>query len=540
MKPLIHNVVNAIISFTAFLMLYSHFASMKHVFAQQLSFEINEAGHALTANFDVDSSGKFIAVWDDYRHLPEYGKDNEGGAAIYVQRFDTSGIKLGDNIRIDEKSHDDISNTRPDIAINKTNGDFVIVWQERSGSSANNDRKSQIIASVFRADFEKIAFQFVVDQNDTVWQAFPEVKYLSNNNILILWHENHDGSQYYFAKLLDPFGVVISKRFKVNSNNISASISYFDALAPSGFYFIWDSYMQLYDNFGNPITDVLAGPFQNVNAVKSLNEENILIITRDEYQRRLEGTIYNIRQNSYHESFRIDDDTTTLNRRGSSDVALNESGDFIIVWKDWRNDYRNLYDVTDVYGQRFDKNFRPIGSNFKINHEDTEREQHNPKVSFYRNRFIVIYSQGEDRELAGELPADVIDISASGGYIVGTSQDFTNPIPGKVYGWEYLLPSSPRTFDALRPPYPNPFIKKFQDHVTIEFDLGTEGNVSFGIYNILGQRIKKLSSCRLLEGSYLVKWYGETDQGTVAASGVYFCRIEIDGKISNKKINFIN
>lgn len=533
--------INAsIIYLSSFFMLFSFFTLTNSLFTQELSFELNETGHALMPNLDVDSSGQFIAVWQDYRHCPEYGEDSEGGAAIYVQRFDTNGVKLGDNIRMDEKSDDDISNTNPDIAINKTNGDFVIVWQERSGSSENGDRKSRIIASIFKADFEKVAFQFVVDQNDTIWQAFPEVKYLSNNNILILWHENHDDDQFYYVKIFDPFGVAVSERFKVNSNNVSSSTAFFDALPSSGFYLVWDCYIQMYDNFGNPVTDILEGPFQNVNAVKSLNENDVLIVTRCEYLRRLEGIIYHVDQNSYGESFRIDDDTTTLNTRGSSGIAVNQSGDFIVVWKDSRNDYNNLYDVSDVYGQRFDNKAQPIGSNFKVNHEDTEREQHNPKVSFYHNRFIVIYSQGELSESTRELPSDVVDIGASRSYILGTSQDFSNPTPGQVYGWEYLVPpQQPIEFDASRLPYPNPFIKQIRDFVMIEFDLDTETNVSFEIYNILGQRIKKLSPRLLPEGFYVAKWYGDTHNGTMAASGIYLCTLFINGKAFNKKITFV-
>ncbi|MBN1552221.1 T9SS type A sorting domain-containing protein [bacterium] len=482
-----------------------------------------------------------MAVWADYRHCPEYGEGSEGGAAIYIQRFDTSGVRLGNNIRMDEKSDGDISNTNPDIAISKTCGDFVIVWQERSDSSTFSSRTtSRIIANIFNVDLVKVAFQFVVLPNDTMRQAFPEARYLSNNNILILWLENHNGNQFYYAKLFDSLGVVVREKFKVNSNDVSSSSVFFDALPSSGFYFIWDSYIQMYDNSGNSVTDILEGPFENVNAVRSLNENDILIICRDEFQRRLEGVIYKVTQNSYSESFRIDDDTTTLNTRGGCDVALNQSGDFIVVWRDSRNDYNNLYDVSDVYGQRFDYEAHPIGNNFKINHEDTEIEQHYPKVSFYNNRFITIFLQGEVRESTDDLSDDVVDVNESRSDIVGTSQNFTNPTPGQVYGWRYLHPSPPDTFDASRQPYPNPFIKEDHDFVAIEFNLDKEARVSCTIYNMLGQHIKTLLSSELLsKGFYVAKWYGDTHNGGMVNSGVYFCVFIINGKAFNKKITLI-
>jgi len=127
------------ILFPSFTLLCSLVLSGNLLFAQELSFEINDTGHAFfEPNIDVDSSGQFIAVWADYRHCPEYGGE-EGGAAIYIQRFDTTGVKSGNNVRMDEKSDYDVSNTNPDVAINKTNGDFVIVWQERGKTKARTE-----------------------------------------------------------------------------------------------------------------------------------------------------------------------------------------------------------------------------------------------------------------------------------------------------------------------------------------------------------------------------------------------------------------
>lgn len=517
------------------------------LFAQELSFEIDETGLAFfDAALDVDLSGQFIAVWQDFRHCPEYGKDNEGGAAIYIQKFDAHGVMSGHNIRIDEKNDDDISNTNPDIAINKATGDIVIVWQERSGASESGSKtKSRIIASIFSASFEKIAFQFVVNPSDTLWQAFPEVKYLSNNNILIIWHINRYDGQFYQAKLYNSLGAVVKETFLTNANDLPSSTTFFDALPSGGFYFVWDSYMQFYDNWGTPVTDVLEGSFENVNAVKSLNEEGILIITRDECLSRLEGVVYHLVENSYGERFRIDDDTTTVNTRGGSDIAVNQSGDFIVVWTDGRHDYNNWYDVSDIYAQRFDKNVTPIGNNFKVNHEESEIKQYFPKVSLYQNRFITIFSQGAASEPITDLPLDdlpfdVINVSAGRSYLIGASQDFTNPTPGQVYGWESLFLPPPEVMDVSRPAYPNPFVKRDHDFVTVEFDLDKEVTASCMIYNVFGQQIKTLfSSCSLPADFYRVKWYGGMHNGGMATSGLYLCVLRIDEEIYTKKIVFI-
>ncbi len=113
--------------------------------AQDLSFQINETGHApFEANFDVDTSGTFITVWSDYRNSIDYGGKEDGGA-IYVQKFNLEKKIWGDNYRIDNVNSG-VSNTHPDICINHDNGEYLIVWQQRYNHE--NQRKSRIVASV--------------------------------------------------------------------------------------------------------------------------------------------------------------------------------------------------------------------------------------------------------------------------------------------------------------------------------------------------------------------------------------------------------
>jgi len=78
------------------------------------------------------------------------------------------------------------------------------------------------------------------------------------------------------------------------------------------------------------------------------------------------------------------------------------------------------------------------------------------------------------------------------------------------------------------------------DYVAIEFDLTKTANVSLNIYNILGQRIKKLYSGILSPGFYRAKWYGNTQDRQMVNSGIYICILRIDHTMFNKKITFIN
>jgi flagellar hook capping protein FlgD len=69
--------------------------------------------------------------------------------------------------------------------------------------------------------------------------------------------------------------------------------------------------------------------------------------------------------------------------------------------------------------------------------------------------------------------------------------------------------------------YPNPF----NPSTEISYDLPESGNVSFEIYNILGQNVKTLVNGYQDAGSYTVTWNGDDESGGTVASGVYFYRI---------------
>jgi enterochelin esterase-like enzyme len=73
--------------------------------------------------------------------------------------------------------------------------------------------------------------------------------------------------------------------------------------------------------------------------------------------------------------------------------------------------------------------------------------------------------------------------------------------------------------------YPNPF----NSGTRIDFLLEKAADVSLTIYNIIGQRIRTLIEHSFLVGRHQVTWNGEDERGGRLSSGVYFCRLMIDG-----------
>ena len=79
---------------------------------------------------------------------------------------------------------------------------------------------------------------------------------------------------------------------------------------------------------------------------------------------------------------------------------------------------------------------------------------------------------------------------------------------------------------ALSPNYPNPF----NAETTIPYELPRSGVVRLSLYNAAGQRTRVLVEGERLAGTHLATWDGRDDDGLDVASGVYVCRMAVDGR----------
>ena len=80
--------------------------------------------------------------------------------------------------------------------------------------------------------------------------------------------------------------------------------------------------------------------------------------------------------------------------------------------------------------------------------------------------------------------------------------------------------------------YPNPF----NSTTSVRFSLEHEGDVTLALYNLLGQRVRKLVEGRVASGAQVVTWDGRDDNGRVLATGVYIYRLETGGGILVRKL----
>ena len=90
---------------------------------------------------------------------------------------------------------------------------------------------------------------------------------------------------------------------------------------------------------------------------------------------------------------------------------------------------------------------------------------------------------------------------------------------------------TPRT-SFLFPNYPNPFNPKTQ----IVYWIAQAGAVELEVYNLNGQRVRRLVSSWRDAGTYTVYWDGRDARGEKAASGVYICSLRAEGYTGARKM----
>lgn len=80
--------------------------------------------------------------------------------------------------------------------------------------------------------------------------------------------------------------------------------------------------------------------------------------------------------------------------------------------------------------------------------------------------------------------------------------------------------------------YPNPF----NPNTNIGFIAPEAGDLKLSIFNIRGQRVKELYSGSISKGYHSIAWDGVDDRGVDVSSGVYFVRIEANGRSEAHKM----
>jgi hypothetical protein len=96
-------------------------------------------------------------------------------------------------------------------------------------------------------------------------------------------------------------------------------------------------------------------------------------------------------------------------------------------------------------------------------------------------------------------------------------------------------PTQVPTSYALNQNYPNPF----NPSTELSFALKADGHVRLSVYNVLGQQVNTLVDEWMPAGNHSVTWNGRSSDGSPAASGIYFYRIQANDFVDTRKMTLL-
>lgn len=113
---------------------------------------------------------------------------------------------------------------------------------------------------------------------------------------------------------------------------------------------------------------------------------------------------------------------------------------------------------------------------------------------------------------------------------IGVNNDLLfGGVDGNIYRLARIVTDvgATRARSHLAGNFPNPF----NPSTTIRFVLEHAANARLDIVSVKGERVRHFEFANATAGAHDVVWRGETERGTRAASGVYFCRLIVDGHV---------
>ena len=298
---------------------YIFFATAFILYVSSANAQLAVSGSETTANTNtvnsqqrpaiaMDDNGNYIIVWESL-------EQDGDGYGIYFQAYDNAGTPQGSETIVNTTTNND--QRMPDIAMD-SDGDFVITWQSYSqdGDSwgvyyqrFNNARVAQ-------------GNETLVNTTTNGKQCSPKVTMDDAGNFAIVWESTGD----IYAALYNADGTTAKTEFSINSTTTNQQIYPNIAMDSDGdFVIVWQSYAQDGNGFG------IYG--QRYNAAGTAQSTNFLV------------------------------NTTTSGQQLCPNIAMNGSGDFVIVWTDNATDGNQ----EGIYAQRYDAAGTTQGSETLIN-----------------------------------------------------------------------------------------------------------------------------------------------------------------------------
>ncbi|MCA9174993.1 MAG: Ig-like domain-containing protein [Planctomycetales bacterium] len=339
-------------------------------------FEIGPEGEVVLANYaaleeapasaTVDGDGNYIVVWQSYG-------DDGSGLGIYGRRFDATGSPLEDPFLVNTTTAGNQSH--PDVAADLL-GNFVVVWQ-----SIDQDGDGYgIFGQRFDVNAMPVGGEFQINSAATGHQEKPVVAVdPDGGNSIVVWQgPDADGTGIYSQRYdvdWNPIGGEQAVNHFTDLAQVSATVS----MNTSGEYVIgWVSdHRAVFD----PIDTEKSIFVQWYDAAGNAAAADEVLI-----HQILEG----------------------LEAQENPDVAMDESGNFLVVWQSINQDGNTW----GVFARQFLSDLTPVQNEFQVNQTVLAPQRHAGTAVDADGNFVVAWqSHAQDASGPGVF-ARVYDSAA--------------------------------------------------------------------------------------------------------------------------------
>lgn len=334
----------------------------------------------------ADFTGNFLTTWTDGRNA---------SYDIYAQRFDASGNRVNNNIRV----NDDLVNAHqwyPWASMDSI-GNGVIVWMDN-----RDDGAYDIFGQRYDYNGNPSGANFKVNDVGTNSQIYSSVAQNFAGNFVVTWMDNRDGDYNIYGQRYAANGSLIGSNFRID-DDFSGSMQGYPAVAIDPF----GNFVVVWEDNRNGNTDIY-------------------------------GQIYDNQGQAVGNNFQVNGDLTDEDQYSPS-VYMTDDGRFIAVWSDWRGGKGD----PDLFAQRFWTNGSRISANALINQPDTFNYEHqwtigqsvaanNNRIGFAwtdnrRHKGFDIYGKVTDWNLIGITEGKNTSANELSSFTV-----YPNPTDGKI------------------------------------------------------------------------------------------------------------
>jgi len=245
---------------------------------------------------------------------------------------------------------------RPAVAMSDA-GDFVVVWESESQDNGTEG----VYGQRYDAFVAPLGGEFQVNTYSTSWQQSPAVAMDADGDFVVVWNSwEQDGSSYgIYGRLYDGSGGPPGGEFRVNTRTDGRQSEPSVAMDADGnFVVVWESHGQ--DGSSSGIYG------QRFDALGSPSGTEFLV------------------------------NTQTFEGQYSPSVAMDDDGDFVVVWQSWGQDGSEA----GIYGQRYNASGVPQGSEFPVN-TYTVGSQDMPWVAMDSDGDFVVVWQSAGKDSSG-------------------------------------------------------------------------------------------------------------------------------------------